>query len=155
LIIPIIPNTYNQMFNSAGYYLSGTAKGAGAGISGLSVKAYVPLLNGIPAGGVPTPEGNVSVPGISGIKGSTSRSDDNTGNGGVGPFVAFTPGVPTDSMGLVVSFTATLSPGDLLSLNGTLTIERQDVPEPGTLIPALSALGGVFLAARRRLPLNR
>ncbi|MCX6598297.1 MAG: PEP-CTERM sorting domain-containing protein [Acidobacteria bacterium] len=143
--IPVIGGPFDQIFNSGGYAITGTKNSAGAGITGFKIEALVPYTpNTVVPGGL------VTVPNTTGVKGSLSKSDDNTNSGGVGPFVAFGPTAAGD-MGVRVSFTAILSPGDQLSLNGTLTIEQSNVvPEPATfgLIGAALVAAGVF--ARRR-----
>ncbi len=144
--IDIVPDAYNRIFNSAGYTLTGTKNSAGAGIKNFTVKAYVPYP------GTYVPVGDISVPGASGVKGTKTESNDNTNNGGIGPFVAFGPSVNPLKMGVEITFEAALSAGDQLSLNGTLTIEKDapPVPEPATfglIGAALLALGAV---ARRR-----
>ncbi|MCX6597692.1 MAG: PEP-CTERM sorting domain-containing protein [Acidobacteria bacterium] len=144
--IDIVPDAYNQIFNSAGYSLTGTKNSKGAGIKNFTVQAYVPYP------GTYIPVGDVSVPGVSGVKGTKTDSNDNSNLGGVGPFVAFGPAVTPLKMGVKISFESTLTAGDQLSLNGTLTIEKDapPVPEPATfglIGAALVALGAV---ARRR-----
>jgi hypothetical protein len=144
--IDIVPDAYDRIFNSAGYTLTGTKSSAGAGIKNFTVEAYVPYP------GTYISQGDVSVPGISGVKGTMTESNDNSNLGGVGPFLAFGPAVNPLKMGVKISFESILSPGDQLSLNGTLTIEKDApaVPEPATfglIGAALVALGAV---ARRR-----
>ncbi len=144
--IDIVPDAYDRIFNSAGYTLTGTKASAGAGIKNFTVQAYVPYP------GTLIPQGAVSVPGHSNVKGTKTESNDNSNLGGVGPFLAFGPAVTPMKMGVKVSFESTLSLGDQLSLNGTLTIEKgaPPVPEPATfglIGAALVALGAV---ARRR-----
>ncbi len=145
--IPVIGGPFDQIFNSGGYAITGTKNSNGAGITGFKIEALVGYNAG--AGPIQT-KGLVTVPDTTGVKGSLSKSDDNTNGGGTGPFVAFGPQAATD-MGVRVSFTAILDPGDQLSLNGTLTIEQQNVvPEPATfgLIGAALLAAGAF--ARRR-----
>ncbi|MCX6593002.1 MAG: PEP-CTERM sorting domain-containing protein [Acidobacteria bacterium] len=148
----IIPDAYNRLFNSAGYTLTGVRKvgskaSPGATISDVLVKVYIPFMSTY------VPQGDVMVKGISGVKGTLTRSEDNTGFGGVGDYVPFGPSALTDlTMGVEISFNAKLNPGDTLSLNGTLDIQKETAPtpEPATFAligAALIALGSI---ARRR-----
>ncbi|MCX6590326.1 MAG: PEP-CTERM sorting domain-containing protein [Acidobacteria bacterium] len=145
--IPVVGGSYDQIFNSGGYAITGTKNSAGAGITGFKVEAIVPYNTTI------VPQGLVTVPNTTGVKGSLSKSDDNTNSGGIGPFVPFGPSpAVTGMMGVRVSFTAILSKGDQLSLNGTLTIEKETppVPEPATFGLIGAALVGLGVFARRR-----
>ena len=143
--IPTVGGPYDLIFNSAGYTLTGARNGKGATISNVKVEALVPYP------GTSVPQGDVLVPGIGPITGTKTTSEDNTGNGGVGPFVAFAPTSPAQ-MGVRVSFTANLNGSDQLSLNGTLTIEKSTppVPEPATFGLIGAALVALGAFARRR-----
>jgi hypothetical protein len=143
--IPVIGGPFDRIFSSGGYAITGTKTSSGAGITGFKIEALVGYNGG--AGPI-QPKGLVTVPDTTGVNGSLSMSDDNTNNGGVGPFVAFGPQAATD-MGVRVSFTAILEPGDQLGLNGTLTIE-QLVPEPATFGLFGAALLALGALARRR-----
>ncbi len=142
----ILPGNYNLLFVSGGYTLTGTRRGKGATISDVKIEAYAPLpiapINYIP-------EGNVTIKGTSApVKGTLTRSNDNTNQGGIGSLVPFTTRTFSD-MGVKITFNAKLNPGDKLSLNGTMEVE-QLVPEPGTwglIGAALMTLG----ALRRRM----
>lgn len=145
--IPVVGGGYDQIFNSGGYAITGTRNSAGAGITGFKIDAIIPYNTTI------VPQGLVTVPDTTGVKGSLSKSDDNTNSGGIGPFVPFGPSpVVTGMMGVRVSFTAILSKGDQLSLNGTLSIEKSTppVPEPATFGLIGAALVGLGVFARRR-----
>ncbi|MCX6598298.1 MAG: PEP-CTERM sorting domain-containing protein [Acidobacteria bacterium] len=139
--VPIVNAGYIKIFNSGGYTVTGGKGGLGAGITGLTIEAlvpYTPITN--------QPLGFVDVPDTTGVKGSLSKSDDNTNSGGVGPYVAFGPQVAAD-MGVRVSFTAILAPGDQLGLNGTLEVLTPEPATFGLIGAALLALGAL---ARRR-----
>ena len=144
----IVPNSWDQIFNSAGFTLTGGQSGSGASISDVSVKVYIPAFTTYVS------EGDVTVKGSKGlIKGTLTRSEDNSNSGGVGPYIPFGP-TPLSAltMGVEVTFTATLGTQNSLSLNGTLDIQKSapPVPEPATfglIGAALVALGAV---ARRR-----
>lgn len=142
----ILPGFYNQIFVSGGYSLTGTRKGKGATISDVKIEAYAPLPI-IPVNLIP--EGAVTVKGIkTPVKGTVTRSNDNTNSGGIGALVPFATRAFSD-MGVKITFNTTLNAGDKLSLNGTMQVE-QLVPEPATwglLGAALMTLG----ALRRRI----
>ncbi|MCX6598289.1 MAG: PEP-CTERM sorting domain-containing protein [Acidobacteria bacterium] len=148
----IIPDAYNKLFNSAGYTLTGVQKvgnktSPGATISDVTVKVYIPFMTQY------IPEGDVTVKGVSGVRGTLTRSEDNTGFGGVGDYVPFGPSALTDlTMGVEIKFNATLNKGDTLSLNGTLDIQKEapPVPEPATFGLIGAALVGLGSFARRR-----
>jgi hypothetical protein len=144
--IPVIGGPFDQIFNSGGYTITGTKNSSGAGITGFKIEALVGYNGG--AGPIQT-KGLVTVPDTTGIQGTDTKSDDNTNNGGIGPFVAFGPQAATN-MGVRVSFTAILEPGDQLGLNGTLTIEQSAVPEPATFGLIGAALVALGAFARRR-----
>ena len=148
----IVPDAYNKLFNSAGYTLTGVQKigtkvSPGAAVSDVKVKVYIPFMSTY------IPEGDVTVKGVKGVKGTLTRSEDNTGNGGLGDYVDFGPSTLADlTMGVEVTFNAALNPGDVLSLNGTLDVQKVSppVPEPATfglIGVALVLLGSI---ARRR-----
>ena len=150
----IVPDAYNKMFNSAGYTITGVKSVggvpviSGASVSDVVVKVYIPAFSNYVS------QGDVMVKGTSNVKGTMTKSEDNTGNGGVGPYVPFGPTSLTDtSMGVEISFNAQLlNVGDTISLNGTLDIQKDapPVPEPATfglIGAALVVLGSV---ARRR-----
>ncbi|MCX6598290.1 MAG: PEP-CTERM sorting domain-containing protein [Acidobacteria bacterium] len=141
----IVGNPYNQLFNSAGFTLTG---GAGASIKNVSVKVYIPSFTTyIAAGDVSLP--NVTLP----KAGNITKNNDNTNSGGVGPYVGFGPTNLGDAtMGVEISFNAVLGSLNSLSMNGTLDIQKDapPVPEPATfglIGAALIALGSI---ARRR-----
>jgi hypothetical protein len=146
--IPIFSDTFNQIFNSAGYTLT-TTKGAGASsIKNVSVKAYIPwpdvAVNDVPEGYV-TVAGTVIPAG-----GTLTKSDDNSNLGGVGPYKAFGPRVAS-SMGLVLEFDAALPAGaSSVAFNGTLSILPTAVPEPATFALIGFALVGFGALYRRR-----
>ena len=148
----IIPDAYNKLFNSAGYTLTGVQKvgskaSPGATISDVIVKVYIPFMSTY------VPEGDVTVKGVKGVKGTLTRSEDNTGFGGVGDYVPFGPtALSALTMGVEIKFNATLNNGDTLSLNGTLDIQKETAPTPepatfGLIGAALIVLGSI---ARRR-----
>ena len=142
----ILPGNYNLIFVSGGYTLTGAKKGKGAKVSDVRIEAYAPLpvapVNYIP-------QGDVTVKGVtSGVKGTLTRSNDNTNSGGTG-FLVPMPSRTFADMGVKITFTSTLNPGDSLSLNGTMEVQEL-VPEPATwglLGAALVTLG----ALRRRM----
>ena len=150
----IVPDVYNKLFNSAGYTITGVKSlggvpvKTGASVSDVVVKVYIPFMSTY------IPAGDVMVKGVSNVKGTLTKSDDNTGNGGVGPYVPFGPTSLADlTMGVEISFNAQLlNVGDTISLNGTLDIQKDapPVPEPATfglIGAALIVLGSI---ARRR-----
>lgn len=146
--IPIFSDTYALIFQSAGYTLT-TKKGAGASsIKNVTVKSYIPWPD-VNANLVP--EGFVSVADTTIPNGGTlTKSDDNSNNGGTGPFVSFGPRV-AGSMGLILEFDAALSAGASdVSFNGTLSILPLAVPEPATFALIGVALVGFGSLYRRR-----
>ncbi len=148
----IVPDGYNKLFNSAGYTLTGVQKvgnkvSPGAAISDVKVRTFIPFMTTY------VPEGDVTVKGIKGVRGTLTRSNDNTDNGGIGDYVDFGPAsLSALTMGVEITFNATLNPGDMLSLNGTLDIQKETppVPEPATFGLIGAALVGLGSFARRR-----
>lgn len=148
--IPIFADTFNQIFNSAGYTLT-TTKRAGVGASSVknvSVKAYIPWPD-VAANDVA--EGLVNVADtIIPSGGTQTKSNDNSNAGGLGPYVAFGPRA-ANRMGLVLEFDAALPAGSsAVSFNGTLSILPTAVPEPATFALIGFALVGFGALYRRR-----
>jgi hypothetical protein len=146
----IVPDSYDSVFVSNGLVLTGGQGGSGAKITDVSLQLFIPAFSTyVSAGDV-----NLKGTGASFIKGTYSKSDDNSGLGGVGPYVPFGPTTLADgSMGVRITFTTDLGDNSTLSLNGTLDIQKSaapPVPEPATfglIGAALIALGSI---ARRR-----
>lgn len=143
--INILDDQYDEIFSSVGYTLTGDRKGKGASVSDVVLKAYLPWPD---AAGNLISAGQVTTKGVKGVKGTKTESNDNSNNGGNGDYVSM-PIKKAKSMGVVITFNATLGTNDRLGLNGQLDI--MPIPEPATaglMAMACAALG--LMAARRK-----
>ena len=136
---------FNEIFTSAGYTITGQRRGAGATVSDLTLKPYTPLP--IAAKNY-VPQGAVTVKGVKGVKGTLTRSNDNSNSGGTGDYVAM-PIRTANGMGVEITFNTTLAAGDRFAMNGTMSINPV-VPEPATVSLLGAALVGLLAAARRK-----
>ncbi|MCX6597691.1 MAG: PEP-CTERM sorting domain-containing protein [Acidobacteria bacterium] len=143
--INILADQYGYIFTSAGYTITGDVRGKGATVTNVVEKAYLPWPD---LAGNEVPVGQTTVKGSTGIKGSKTVSNDNTNSGGVGDYVIM-PIKNVVSMGVVISFNATLGANDRLGLNGQLDI--QPVPEPATFgLLGMALTTFALFTARRR-----
>ena len=142
--INILPDQFAYIFTSAGYTITGDKRGAGASVSDVIEKAYLPWPD-LAANEVPV--GQTTVKGSTKIKGSATVSNDNSGKGGIGDYVLM-PQRTASTMGVVISFNATLGVNDRLGLNGQMDITP--APEPGPLSMVGIALAALAIAGIRR-----
>lgn len=136
---------FDDIFTSIGYTITGNRRGKGATVSDVVLKPYSPLPVGTKASYIP--QGYATVKGLKAVKGTLTRSNDNTNSGGLGDFVAM-PIRNVKNMGVEITFNTTLATGDRFALNGTMTMDPV-VPEPATMSLMGAALIALLVAARR------
>lgn len=143
--VSIVADQYAYIFSSAAYTITGDRRGKGASVGTVVETTYVPWPD-VPANVVAV--GQTTVAGSTGIKGSTTVANDNTNSGGGGDYVPIAlKNVVT--MGVVITFNATLGTNDRLGLNGQLDIAP--VPEPATAsLLGLALTSLVLFRVRRR-----
>ena len=135
---------FYQIFTSAGYTITGNRKGKGATVSDMVLKPYSPLPIGAKNY---IPEGLVTVKGTKTVKGTLTRSNDNSNSGGVGDYVSM-PVRNVKNMGVEITFNTTIGSGDRFSMNGTMSMNP--VPEPATACLLGFALMALAALAYRR-----
>ncbi|MCX6596659.1 MAG: PEP-CTERM sorting domain-containing protein [Acidobacteria bacterium] len=137
---------FDDIFTSIGYTITGNRRGKGATVSDVVVKPYSPLPVGAAKNYIP--EGFATLKGLKAVKGTLTRSNDNTNSGGIGDFVAM-PSRDVKNMGVEITFNTTLAAGDKFALNGTMTLDPV-VPEPATISLMGAALIALLVFARRQ-----
>lgn len=142
--INILEDQFADIFTSAGYTITGDRRGKGASVSDVVQKAYLPWPD---SAGNEVAVGLTTVKGSNLVKGTRTVSNDNSNSGGSGDYVDM-PIKKAKSMGLVITFNATLGTNDRLAMNGQLDILA--IPEPATFGLLGMALATLVVFAARR-----